>query len=106
MPLAPRPSSRNSIHPPWIGEAHVTVLVLNRPGRHDTASMVKQIAGDRELPDHLVTQIVERTDGVPLFVEELTKSILESRSLRGEGRRYVLDVPCRHSRYRQACRPC
>ena len=84
---------RPDFHPPWIGEANVTVLVLNRLGQHDTASMVKQIAGDKELPDHLITQIVERTDGVPLFVEELTKSILESGLLREEGCRYVRDAP-------------
>jgi predicted ATPase/class 3 adenylate cyclase len=81
---------RPEFQPSWISESHVTMLVLNRLGRRDTAALVEQIAGDRELPDQLVTQIVERTDGVPLFVEELTKSILESGALREDGDHCVL----------------
>ena len=50
-----------------------------------------QIAGGKALPDEVVAQIVDRTDGVPLFVEELTRSVLESGLLREEGDRYVLD---------------
>jgi predicted ATPase len=53
-------------------------MVLNRLDQHDRTALVMQIAGDNALPDHLVGQIVNRTDGVPLFVEELTKSVLES----------------------------
>jgi class 3 adenylate cyclase/predicted ATPase len=86
-------TGRPEFQPSWIGESHVTMLVLHRLGRHDTAALVKQIAGDRELPGHLVTQIIERTDGVPLFIEELTKSILESGLLREHGDHYVLESP-------------
>ena len=50
-----------------------------------------QIAGRKKLPEDLVVQITERSDGVPLFVEELTKSVLESGLLREESDRYVLD---------------
>ena len=52
-----------------------------------------QIAGGKALPDDVIAQIVERTDGVPLFIEELTKSVLESGLLRAEEGRYVLDGP-------------
>jgi predicted ATPase len=55
--------------------------------------LVAQIAGSKTLPDEVVSQIADRTDGVPLFVEELTKSVLESDLLREESDRYVLDRP-------------
>src|SRR6266436_4225532 len=63
---------------PWIGQPQVTMLALNRLDRHDRTTLVAQIAGGKALPDEVIAQIVERTDGVPLFVEELTKSVLES----------------------------
>jgi predicted ATPase len=84
---------RPEFQPSWVGQPHVTMLVLNRLGRRDSAALMKRIAGDRGLPDHLAAQIVERTDGVPLFIEELTKSILESGLLREDGDRYVLEGP-------------
>jgi predicted ATPase len=67
------------------------MLALNRMDRRDRAALVVQIAGGKALPADVIAQIVERTDGVPLFVEELTKSILESGLLRAEADRYVLD---------------
>jgi predicted ATPase len=63
---------------PWDGQPQVMMLTLNRLERHDRTTLVKQIAGSKALPDEVTEQIVERTDGVPLFVEELTKSVLES----------------------------
>jgi predicted ATPase len=66
-------------------------LALNRLDRHDRALLVAQIAGDKALPDEVVARIAERTDGVPLFVEEVTKSVLESGVLREAADRYVLD---------------
>jgi predicted ATPase len=56
----------------------VTTLALNRLDRRDRTVLVEQIAGDKALPDEVVAQIADRTDGIPLFVEELTKSVLES----------------------------
>src|SRR5262249_10194574 len=56
----------------------VTMLSLSRLDRHDRAALVKQIAGGKTLPNEVIEQIANRTDGVPLFVEELTKSVLES----------------------------
>ncbi|MBV8575618.1 MAG: AAA family ATPase, partial [Acetobacteraceae bacterium] len=64
--------------PPWIGQPQVTMLALNRLDRRERTALVEQIAGNKALPDEVVEQIAERTDGVPLFVEELTKSVLES----------------------------
>ncbi len=69
---------RPEFQPPWTGQAHVTTLALTRLDRQDTAAMVASIAADAALPTETVQEIAERTDGVPLFVEELTKSVLES----------------------------
>jgi predicted ATPase len=63
---------------PWTGQPQVSVLALNRLDRHGRTALVEQIAGAKALPDDVVNQIADRTDGVPLFVEELTKSVLES----------------------------
>jgi predicted ATPase len=82
---------RPEFQPTWIGQAQVSMVALNRLDRRDRAVLVKQIAGGKALPDEVVAQILERADGVPLFVEELTKSVLESGLLREEPERYVLD---------------
>ena len=62
----------------WTGEPHVTILELNRLGEREGAALVQNLAGHATLEPTLVAEIVERTDGVPLFVEELTKAVLES----------------------------
>jgi len=62
----------------WTGQSRVSMLALNRLDRRDRTALVEQIARDKAIPDEVVDQIAERTDGVPLFVEELTKSVLES----------------------------
>jgi class 3 adenylate cyclase/predicted ATPase len=82
---------RPEFQTPWTGQPQVTVLALSRLDRRDRTALVTQIAGGKALPDEVVGQIVDRTDGVPLFVEELTKTVLESGVLREEGARYVLD---------------
>jgi class 3 adenylate cyclase/predicted ATPase len=82
---------RPEFRPPWTGQARVTMLTLNRLDRRDRTALVEQIANGKSLPDEVVAQIVDRADGVPLFVEELTKSVLESGLLREEGDRYILD---------------
>jgi class 3 adenylate cyclase len=82
---------RPEFQPTWIGQPRVTLLALNRLDRRDRTTLIMQIAGGKALPDQIVNQIVDRTDGVPLFVEELTKSVLESGLLREEVDRYVLD---------------
>jgi predicted ATPase/class 3 adenylate cyclase len=62
----------------WSGPPHVTMLALNRLGGHDGAALVERLAGNSGLSRETVDEIVERADGVPLFVEELTKAVLES----------------------------
>jgi DNA-binding winged helix-turn-helix (wHTH) protein/predicted ATPase len=84
---------RPEFQPPWTGRPQVSMITLNRLDRRERTTLVAQIAGGKALPDEVKAQIVERTDGVPLFVEELTKSVLESGLLREEGDRYVLDGP-------------
>ena len=75
---------RPEFQPPWTGQPQVAMLALNRLDRHDRTALVEQIAGGKALPDEVIDQIADRTDGVPLFVEELTKSVLESGLLREE----------------------
>jgi DNA-binding winged helix-turn-helix (wHTH) protein/predicted ATPase len=84
---------RPEFQPPWTGQPQVSMLALNRLDRRDCTALISQIAGSKALPDEVVFQIAARTDGVPLFVEELTKSILERGLLREENDRYVLDRP-------------
>jgi class 3 adenylate cyclase/tetratricopeptide (TPR) repeat protein len=84
---------RPEFQPPWTGQARVSVLALNRLDRRDLTALVLQIAGGKAVPGEVVERIAERTDGVPLFIEEMTKSILESGLLREEADRYVLDRP-------------
>jgi class 3 adenylate cyclase/predicted ATPase len=82
---------RPEFQPPWTGQPQVTMLALNRLDRHDRTALVAQLAGGKALPNEVVAQIADRADGVPLFVEELTRSVLESGLLREESERYVLD---------------
>ena len=82
---------RPEFQPPWTGQEQVTMLVLNRLDWRDRAALVEQIAGGKAVPESVINQIADRTDGVPLFIEELTKNVLESGLLREQGDRYVLD---------------
>ena len=75
---------------PWLGQTHVTSLALDRIGRRHAVTMIQQITGGMTLPEEVLEQIVVRTDGVPLFVEELTKTVLESGLLREASGSYVL----------------
>ncbi len=75
---------RPEFQPPWAGLAHVTMILLNRLGRSDGAAMIQRLAGNAALlPQDVIAEIVERTDGVPLFVEEVTKAVLEAGAERG-----------------------
>jgi len=77
---------RPEFQPPWVGQSQVTVTALNRLGRNEGATLVHRLAGDLgALPPDIVDEIVERTDGVPLFVEELTKAVVEASADRGYG---------------------
>ena len=74
----------------WGGRAHVSSLALNRLGERDGETMVRTLAGNAGLSPETVAEIVERTDGVPLFVEELTKAVLESA---GQSQAVLTTVP-------------
>src|SRR5208337_844908 len=71
-------SFRPEFFPQWLDEPHATMLRLDRLGREQTDAMVFDVAGRKTLPSEIHAQIISKTDGVPLFVEELTKSVLES----------------------------
>jgi predicted ATPase len=70
--------------------AHVTSLSLNRFGRRQALALIEHITGGKTLPAEVTEQIVAKTDGVPLFMEELTKAVLESDLVRAESEAYVL----------------
>ena len=69
---------RPEFHPPWTGQAHVTTLNLSRLGRREGAALSGSVAGSNTLPEKIIEEIIERTDGIPLFVEELTKAVVEA----------------------------
>ena len=81
---------RPEFSPPWTGYAHITSLTLNRLTRSLALKMVLEVTKGRPLPNEVQSKIVEKADGVPLFAEELTKAILESRLLKQESDRLVL----------------
>jgi predicted ATPase len=68
--------------PPWIGQPHVTALTINRLGDWEIAAMIDLVTGNKPLPATVRLDIIERTDGIPLFVEEMTKAVLEAESRR------------------------
>ena len=83
---------RPEFQPPWTGQPYVAAMSLSRLGRDDGAAMVERLAGNAALlPPDVIAEIVERTDGVPLFVEEMTKAMLEAGAQRG--REIAASVP-------------
>jgi len=86
-------TARPTFDPPWTPRAHLTSLTLNRFPQRQTELMVNRVAAGKALPAAVAEQIVAKTDGVPLFVEELTKMVLESGLLREQDDRYELTGP-------------
>jgi class 3 adenylate cyclase/DNA-binding SARP family transcriptional activator len=84
-------TTRPETQPAWIGQPHVTLLPLNRLGRRDSAAIIDGVSRGKALPDALVEQVLARTDGVPLFIEELTSTLLESGALGETAGGYALD---------------
>ena len=84
---------RPDFSPPWTGRAHLTQLTVNRLPRRQAVEVIRQVAHGKVLPPEVVEQIVAKTDGVPLFVEELTKMVLESGLLQERDERYELTGP-------------
>jgi class 3 adenylate cyclase/tetratricopeptide (TPR) repeat protein len=86
-------TARPEFNVPWPKEANVTAIPLTRLDRREAATLVQWIAGEKALPDEVLNQILGRTDGVPLFIEELTRTVLESGLLREEDNTFVLTGP-------------
>jgi predicted ATPase len=84
---------RPEFHPPWATRSHSTSLTVSRLTRSQVEEMVGWVTGGKRLPAAVVEQIVAKTDGVPLFVEELTKMVLESALVRETEGGYVLSGP-------------
>ena len=84
---------RPEFRPPWAPRSHFTQLTLGRLPRPQVETMVWQLTGEKPLPAEVLAQVITKTDGVPLFVEELVKMILESGLVREEANRYVLTGP-------------
>ena len=85
-------SYRPEFEPPWIGRPHVTALSINRLGEREIAAMIDRVSGNKLLPPSIRQDIIERTDGIPLFVEEMTKAVLEAE-IEGEARQTAAAVP-------------
>jgi len=83
---------RPEFEPPWIGRPYVTALSLNRLGEREIAEMIDRVTGNKALPISIKQHIIERTDGIPLFAEEITKAVLEAGS-EGAGERAVSAIP-------------
>jgi class 3 adenylate cyclase len=90
MPVLWVMTFRPEFSPPWLARDHVTALSLNRLARDQSLTMIDGVAEGKRLPAEVLDQILAKTDGVPLFVEELTKSVLESELLREQSGTYVL----------------
>jgi class 3 adenylate cyclase/predicted ATPase len=83
---------RPEFQAPWVENSHVTSMTLNRLGKNEVAALIAGLVGNKELPADVMAEILERTDGIPLFVEEMTKAVLEAEG-EVEARRTVAAIP-------------
>ena len=83
---------RPEFEPPWIGRPYVTALTINRLAQRDIEAMIDGVVGNKLIPANVRQDIIERTDGIPLFVEEMTKAVLEAGS-EEEAQRTAATVP-------------
>jgi class 3 adenylate cyclase/tetratricopeptide (TPR) repeat protein len=83
---------RPEFEPPWIGRPYVTALTINRLAQRDIEAMIDRVVGNKLIPANVRQDIIERTDGIPLFVEEMTKAVLEAGS-EEEAQRTAATVP-------------
>src|SRR5450755_3968343 len=83
---------RPEFEPPWVGQPHVATLTLNRLGQREIAAMIDRVTGNKPLLASIRQDIVERTDGIPLFIEEMTKAVLEASDQDG-AERAVASIP-------------
>ena len=94
-------TARPEFTPPWPSHRHISTLSLGRLGRLEVKALVSGVTKGKVLPSEVLDQIITRTDGVPLFIEELTKTVLEIGLLREAGDRY--DGRCHHSPFPRRC---
>ena len=85
---------RPEFEPPWIGQPYVTALTINRLPQRDIEAMIDGVVGNKFIAASIRHDIIERTDGIPLFVAEMTKSVLEAGS-EEEAQRTAATVPSR-----------
>jgi predicted ATPase len=86
---------RPEFQPSWSHRSYLTEITVNRLSRNQIEQIAEQVAGGKKLPEQVLQQIVEKTDGVPLYVEEMTKALLESGHLKGVDEHYGLTgTPC------------
>jgi predicted ATPase len=83
---------RPEFDPPWIGRPYVTALTLNRLAQRDIETVIDNVVGNKLIPASIRQDIIERTDGIPLFVEEMTKAVLEAGS-EGAAQQTVASFP-------------
>jgi class 3 adenylate cyclase/predicted ATPase len=83
---------RPEFNPPWIGQPHVTAVTINRLTQRQVGAMIDGVVGNKLLSASIRQDIIDRTDGIPLFVEEMTKAVLEAES-EGAARRTIAAVP-------------
>ena len=84
---------RPEFEPIWIGQAGVTSLTLSRLGQRETRALVGRVAGGKTLPSEILDRIIEHADGIPLCIEEMTRTLLEGSLLREENGQYILSGP-------------
>ena len=95
---------RPEFDPPWIGRPYVTALTLNRLAQRDIEAMIDRVVGNKLVPASIRQDIIERTDGIPLFVEEMTKAVLEARKRGRSATDCLLPFRHPHSLFQQAFR--
>jgi class 3 adenylate cyclase/predicted ATPase len=83
---------RPEFEAPWVGRPYVAALNLNRLGEREIVALIDRVTGNKSLPESIRLDIIERTDGIPLFVEEMTKAVLEAES-EGDTRKTASSVP-------------
>jgi class 3 adenylate cyclase/tetratricopeptide (TPR) repeat protein len=93
IPVMLLATHRPEFAPAWTGESQVYSISLNKLDATNCSNLVKGVSGGISLPPEVLAEIIAKTDGVPLFVEELTKTVMESGMLRVENDNYVLDQP-------------
>jgi class 3 adenylate cyclase/predicted ATPase len=84
---------RPDFNPPWTGRSHLTQVTVTRLPSRQAVEVIRRVAHGKALPPEVVEQVVAKTDGVPLFIEELTKMVLESSLLQEQAERYELTGP-------------